>query len=154
MRTGLIAGAILGTLAVTLAAVASAGPVAAKQRVAIQESERGTFVLTPLVPGAIKRDTGTASFCCWSARQVMRDGQASEIDNPKVTLTLKRGTLVVRSRIEFVDIPGRWAVFTGTWKVIGGTGDYAGLYGSGRRAGVMLAGGGVRSQFEGFLGTR
>jgi hypothetical protein len=67
---------------------------------------------------------------------------------------LKRGTLVVRSRIGFVDIPDGWAVFTGTWKVIRGTGDYAGLSGGGRRAGVQLPNGTVNSRFEGFLNPR
>lgn len=120
-------------------------------RVAIQEKGQASFVLTPLTVGAIKRDTGSASFCCWTERHIMRDGQAIDINDPEMTLTLKRGTLVVRNRIEFVDIPDGWAVFTGTWKVIRGTGDYAGLSGGGRRAGVMLPNGSVNSRFEGFL---
>ncbi len=153
MRTGLIAGAVLGTLAVTLAAVAVAGPVAAKQRVAIQE-KAGAFVLTPLAPGVIKRDTGTGSFCCWTDRHIVRDGQAIEVNDPEITLTFRRGTLVIRSTIGFIDLPNGWSVFTGTWRVTRGTGDYAGLAGGGRRAGVMLPGGGVTSQFDGFLGAR
>ena len=68
----------------------------------------------------------------------MRDGQAIDINDPQMTLTGKRGTLVARNRIELVDLPDGWAVFTGTWKVIRGTGDYAGLSGGGRGAGVML----------------
>ena len=36
---------------------------------------------------------------------------------------------MVRNRIEWVDLPDGWAVFTGTWKVIRGTGAYAGLSG-------------------------
>lgn len=154
MNRKLAAVAALAALAVTLAAVAAAGPVAAKQRVAIHENANGSFVLTPLTPGAIKRDTGTASFCCWTERHIMRDGQAIDINDPQMTLTLKRGTLVVGNRIGFVDIPDGWAVFTGTWKVIRGTGDYAGLSGGGRRAGVMLPNGNVKSQFEGFLGPK
>ena len=45
----------------TLASVAAAGPDATQQRVAINVKVRpeGTFVLTPLRPGAIKRDSGT-----------------------------------------------------------------------------------------------
>ena len=154
MGSKLTAVAALAAAAATLAAVAAAGPVAAKQRVAIQEKGGASFVLTPLTPGAIKRDTGTASFCCWTDRHIMRDGQAIDINDPEMTLTLKRGTLVVRNRIGFVDIPDGWAVFTGTWKVIRGTGDYAGLSGGGRRAGVMLPNGTVNSQFEGFLSPK
>ena len=84
----------------------------------------------------------------------MRDGQDIDINDPQMTLTVKRGTLVVRSQIEFVDIPDGWAVFTGTWKVIRGTGAYAGLSGGGRRAGIQLPDGNGKSQFDGFLSAR
>ena len=159
MSRKLTAVAVLAVAAVTLTAVAAAGPVAAKQRIAIQVKDGvsgGTsFVLTPLTSGAIKPDTGTASFCCWTDRHIMRDGQAIEINDPQMTLTLNRGTLVVSNQIGWVDIPNGWAVFTGTWKVIRGTGDYAGLSGGGRRAGVQLANGGlIKSQFEGFLSPK
>ena len=79
MLTKLIAVVALAAAAATLTTVASAGPIAAKQRVAIQENANGSFVLTPLTPGAIKRDTGSASFCCWTEHHVMRDGQAIDI---------------------------------------------------------------------------
>jgi hypothetical protein len=154
MGRKLTAGAALAAIVGTLAAVAAAGPVAANQRISIQEKAQVSFVLTPLTAGAIKRDTGTASFCCWTDRHIMRDGQAVEINDPEMTLTLKRGTLVIRNRIEFVDIPDGWAVFTGTWKIIRGTGEYAGVSGSGRRAGVTLPNGSVNSQFEGFLSRK
>jgi hypothetical protein len=152
MRTKLIGIAAFAAIAATLAAVAAAGPVAAKQRIEIQV-KRG-FVLTPLTPGDIKPDTGTASFCCWTERSIMRDGQAIDINNPQMTLTGKHGTLVARNQIGFVDLPDGLAVFTGTWKVIRGTGDYAGLSGGGRAAGVMLANGNTKAQFEGFLSPR
>lgn len=64
--------------AVTLTSVASAGPAAAKQRVAIDAKilSRGTFVLTPLQPGALKRDSGTFSGNWRSIPEhvVMHDG--------------------------------------------------------------------------------
>ena len=151
MRTKLTAIAVLAAAVATLAAVAAAGPVAAKQRVEIQV--KGGFVLTPLTPGDIKPDTGTASFCCWTERSIMRDGQAIDINNPQMTLTGKHGTLVARNQIGFVDLPDGLAVFTGTWKVIRGTGDYAGLSGGGRGAGVDL-GGSTKAQFQGFLGPK
>ena len=91
MRTKLTAVAALAAAAATLAAVAAAGPVAAKQRVAIQENANGSFVLTPLTPGAIKRDTGTASFCCWTERHIMRDGQAIDINDPQVDVHREAG---------------------------------------------------------------
>ena len=155
MSRKLTALAVLAATAVTLAAVAAAGPVAAKQRIAIQvNGAKESFVLTPLTSGAVKPDTGAATFCCWSSRHIMRDGQAIEVNDPQMTLTGKRGTLVARNRIGWVDLPDGWAVFTGTWKVIRATGDYAGLSGGGRGAGVMLANGTGKSRFEGFLGPK
>jgi hypothetical protein len=157
MSRKLTALVALAAAAVTLAAVAAAGPVAAKQRVAIQVKgayDRHSFVLTPLTPGAIKSDTGVATFCCWSNRHIMRDGQAIDIGDPQMTLTGKRGTLVARERIEFVDIPDGWAVVTGTWKVVRATGEYAGLSGDGREAGIHLANGNMKVRYEGFLSSK
>ena len=136
----LTATAALAVAAVTLTSIAAGSPVAAKQRIAIQsKGANDRFVLTPLTPGAIKPDTGTATFCCWSSRHIMRDGQAIELNDPQMTLTGKQGTLVARNRIEWVDLPGGWVVMTGTWRVISGTGVYAGLAGGGRGAGVQFA---------------
>ena len=60
MRRKLTAVAVLAATAVTLTAVAVAGPVAARQRVSLQLTESGkrSFVLTPLTNGALKSDTG------------------------------------------------------------------------------------------------
>ena len=155
MSRKLTAVAVLAATAVTLAAVATAGSVAAKQRIAIQlVGAKESFVLTPLTSGAVKPDAGTATFCCWSSRHVMRDGQAIEVNDPQMTLTGKRGTLVAHNRIEWVDLPDGWAVFTGTWKVIRGTGDYAGLSGGGRGAGITLPNANGKTRFEGFLSPR
>ena len=63
------------------------------------------------------------------------------------------GTLVASNRMEFLDIQGGYSVFTGTWKVIRGTGDYAELSGSGRIAGIVLPNGTTKWQREGFLGS-
>ena len=147
--------AAFAAIAVTSVSIAAAGPVAAKQRISIQVRGIATepFVLRPLTSGAIKRDTGTATFCCWTSRHVIRDGQSIELNNPQMTLTGKRGTLVVRNHIEWIDVPDGWAIFTGTWKVIRGTGDYAGLSGGGRAAGVALTNNNEKTQFEGFLGS-
>jgi hypothetical protein len=145
---------VVATAAV-LATLAAAASPAAKQRVEIINGKDGaSFVLHPLKSGAVKRDTGTFAACCWTNRSVTRDGQSVDIDDPQITLTGEHGTLVLRNRIEFVDIPGGDAVFTGTWKVISGTGSYAGLTGGGRVAGVMLLSGRAKSQFQGFLSPK
>ena len=154
MRSKLRAVAVLAAATATLTSVAAAGPVAAKQRVAIKVENGASFVLTPLTSGAVKRDAGPASACCWTRRNLVRNGQAVEINNPKLTLTGKQGTLVLRNEIGWVDLPDGWAVFTGTWKVISGTGAYAGLAGGGRGAGATTPNGRIRSQFEGFLGPK
>ena len=151
MSKKLLAVVAFAAAAVTLAAVATAGPVAAKQLIKIQIKDGTAFALTPLTVGAVKSDSGAASFCCWSQRSIVRDGQEIDINNPLMTLTGKKGTLVARNEIGFIDVPDGWAVFTGTWKVIRGTGAYAGLAGGGRGAGVSLANGDGKSQFEGFL---
>jgi hypothetical protein len=150
MNRTLTAVAALAAAAVTLATVAAAAPVAAKQRVAIQV-KGASFVLAPIRSGAVERDTGTVAFCCWSSSHLVRDGQDIDINTPLMTLTGKHGTLVARNRIEWVDLPDRWSVFTGTWKVVRGTGAYAGLSGGGRGAGTGPPSNDGKAQFEGFL---
>ncbi len=150
MRSKLTAVAGLAVMAVAVASVAAAAPVAAKQRVMIQV-KGASFVLTPLTSGAIKRDTGAVTFCCWTQRSIVRDGQAIDINDPQMTLTGERGKIVARNRIEWVDLPDGGAVFTGTWKVVRGTGAYTGLSGGGRGAGNSPASGNGKSQFEAFL---
>ena len=87
--------------AVTLTSVAAAGPAAAKQRVAIDMKicspgkSQGTFVLTPLQAGPLKRDSGAidSNWLSIIGRDVMRDGQEVTIyDGAVTTLTGKRGT--------------------------------------------------------------
>jgi hypothetical protein len=143
----------LAAAAATLAAIAAAGPTATRQRVAIKV-QGGGFVLTPLTRGTIRPDAGTAAFCCWTQRSTLRNGESIDIDNPRMTLAGKQGTLVAQNVIGFVDLPNSWAVFTGTWKVIRGTGAYAGLAGGGRGAGVSPPNGENNAQFEGYLAPR
>lgn len=155
MRMKLTAiAALAAAAAITLTAVASAGSAAAKQRVSIQVKNGASFVLNPLTTGAVKPDTGSASFCCWTVRSITRDGQAIDINNPQMTLRGKRGTIVARNQIGWIDVPDGLAVFTGTWKVISATGNYAGLAGGGRGAGVQLVNGNTKAQFDGFLSAK
>jgi hypothetical protein len=150
----LTAIALIVTTAAVLAAVATAGPTAQKQRVEIIQATGTSFVLAPLTPGAIKRDTGAFAACCWSRRFLTRAGESVEIDDPQITLAGKRGTIVARNRIEFVDIPDGDAVFTGTWRVIRATGVYAGMTGGGRVGGVQHANGSAKAVFQGFLSPK
>jgi hypothetical protein len=154
MRRMLTTIALLAASAATLTAVATAEPRATRQQVDLQLTGGGSFVLAPMTLGAVKRDTGVAQACCWTRRFVTRDGITSEIDDPQMTLVGKRGRLVLRNRIEFFDILDGWTVITGTWKVVRGTGDYAGLTGGGRAAGVILANGNEKALFRGFIGPK
>jgi hypothetical protein len=123
--------------AVTLTAVAAAGAHAAKQRVAIDMKlyPQKTFVLTPLQAGPLKRDAGTMShnLLSISGHDVMRDGQRVTIyDGGLITLTGKRGTLTIRDRNEWVEVGNDDHIAFSTWKVVRGTGQYAGIVGKGR----------------------
>jgi len=92
-------------------------------------------VLTPLQAGALKRDSGTISGNWRSilGRNVMRDGQEVTIfDGALWTLTGKRGTLTIRDRNEWVAVGNDDGVAVGNWKVVRGTGQYAGIVGKGR----------------------
>jgi hypothetical protein len=149
MSTKLIALAcVVAAGAVT--AFADAGHGVTKQRVAI-EHKGSTFVLTPLTTGAVKPDKGSITFCCWTEHNTIRDGEAIDINDPQMTLTGKLGTLVARNRIGYVDIYNGWSIFTGTWTVVSGTGQYAGLTGGGRGAGIAPPTGDTKASFEGFL---
>jgi hypothetical protein len=133
---------------VTLTSAAAAGPGATKQRVAIDMKicspgkSQGTFVLTPLQAGPLKRDSGTidSNWLSIIGRDVMRDGQKVTIYVGAVTaLTGKRGTLTIRDRNEWVDLAHDGngdgendGIAFSTWKVVRGTGQYAGIVGKGR----------------------
>ena len=135
MRTKASLWVILGTAAVTLTSIAAAAPAAAKQRVSLTVKGRAhTFVLTPLTAGRFGRDSGTFSDCCWSERVILRDGQRIEIENPLATYVGRRGTLVVRYRVEWANAGNGYTVGTGAWKIVRGTGAYKGLTGNGRSA--------------------
>jgi hypothetical protein len=82
----------------------------------------------------------------------MREGQRVAIyDSIVETLKGKRGSLVIRSRIEYVDAGNGYHVGTGTWKVARGTGQYAQITGGGRRGDVYLDRGPWSGRNEGFL---
>lgn len=141
--------------AVTLTSVAAAGPAGAKQRVAITSNgvvnatAFGKFVFTPLQAGALQRDTGTETSH-WSERVVMRDGQRVTVQNYVTTRKGKRGSFVVRSRMEYVGAGNGYFAGTNTWKFVRGTGQYAQITGGGR-GGDVVAGRRWRDYYEGFL---
>ena len=144
--------AVVLVASVTLAVAAGANPSAKTQRVEIKmRGSAHAWVLTPLTPGAITPDSGIASLCCYTERKVVRDGQAVEINDPTMTLVGKHGILVIRNRIEWTNLPDGWAVASMTWKIIRGTGAYAGVTGGGRGSGVTTLTAKLKAQLEGLL---
>ena len=142
---------------VALTPVATAGPAATKQRVVIDVKiiPKSTFALIPQQPGALARDTGMLSGTWQSipGREVIRDGQEVTIFNGGVwTLTGKRGTLAIRERNEWVSVGNDDGVAMGTWKVVRGTGQYAGIVGKGRSGHAGL-GSPWYARCEGFLNS-
>lgn len=152
---------VAAIVAVTVTSVAAASPSATKQRVAIvsygaaANPNAARFLLTPLQAGALRRDSGTGNAVLSNERVVMREGQRVAIyDSVVETFKGKRGTLVIRSRIEWVEAGSGYHVGTGTWKVLRGTGQYARAAGSGRRGDVYLDSGPWSGRNEGFLTLR
>ena len=88
----------------------------------------------------------------------MRDGQKVTIyDGGVATLTGKRGTLTTRERTEWVDLARDGngdgendTIAIGTWKVVRGTGQYAGIAGKGRNGHIGL-GSPWYARYEGLL---
>jgi len=129
--------------AVTLTTVAAAGPEAAKQRVVFttQAAETTTVsraVLTPLQAGALKPDSGKLIAAIPPERVVMREGQRVSIYDGVGTFKGKRGSLVTSYHSEWVEAGNGYHVATSTWKVVRGTGQYAGVTGGGRGGSVWL----------------
>jgi hypothetical protein len=154
MRKKFTAAAILVGLAV--AAPITAGTPPASQHVGIEASgpNTETFVLTPTTSGRIHADTGVLTFCCWTTSHVVRSGENLEVNDPRLTFKGAHGTMRFHNRIEWVDLPDGWSIFTGTWKAVGGTGAYASVSGSGRVAGIATANGFTRVRLFGSLSAK
>jgi hypothetical protein len=127
--------------AVTLTSVAAAGPDAARQQVQITftgvanpaSPSSGKVVLTPLSPGSLEPDSGKGlASVIANKRTVTRDGQRAEIVTWVDTYKGKRGSFVVRTRIEHIDAGNGFHIGTGTWRFVRGTGAYAGITGGGQ----------------------
>jgi len=121
----------------------AAAPEATKQRVAItakgawNPTSFGTFVLTPLGSGALEPDSGTGT-ATWTSRDVTRAGGRVGISTWVTTLEGKRGTLVIRERMEGVEAGNGFHAAIGTWKVVRGTGQYARVTGGGVAGNVVV----------------
>jgi hypothetical protein len=151
--------ALLTVASLVLVSATPAGPAASKpQRVVMEVKSKvgsggGTFVLTPLRSGPLKSDAGMIKETI-SQKHVVRGGQAVIIFTITSTWTGKRGTMVLRERIDDVAGGAGYRVGTGTWSLLraSGTDQYAGLSGGGRSAYVLaLKGCCVLFHYEGFV---
>jgi hypothetical protein len=121
------------------AGIAAARSAPKQQRIAIVLNDKtSTFTLTPLTSGPIKQDSGGFTACCWTNRDVIRDGQSASLGNPKLTFDGTHGTFTWRGHLRFVDLDNDYTVVTARWKILRGTGAYAHLEGHGRQAFVQM----------------
>jgi hypothetical protein len=124
------------------------------------------FGLFPLVPchsgsrginhlgaGALKPDSGKETSVVANQRVVTRDGQRAEIVTWVTTCKGKRGSFVLRVRIEHIDAGNGFHIGTGTWRFVRGTGVYAGITGGGRVANAWVDSGSraLSERRDGFL---
>jgi hypothetical protein len=147
------------TVVAVTTVTAAAGGQTAKQQVALELTfyPGQTFLVLPKT-GGLKPDSGRIAKIPESAgRKVVRDGQELTIFNPTWTLTGKKGTLTIREHNEWVFLGSDGnkdriddAVAVGTWKVVRGTGQYAGVSGGGRSAHAGL-GRNWNARYDGFL---
>jgi hypothetical protein len=147
----------LAVAAMILPSVVSAGSVGKGQRIMLVQKHRsgspnGTFVFHALTSGPLDLDSGRYTLAAAEEPFVIRNGQGIAIYITIATLTGKRGTLVIRSRAEFVGAGNGSTVGTGAWSLLRGTGAYDGATGGGRVAVVVATPRGfTSSQYEGFL---
>ena len=156
MRSGCLVALVA---ALTLSSVAAAGPQAARQQVDI--TARGVanspvplkFVLTTYGAGALEPDSGTETAVVANKRIVTRDGQTAFVITWISTCKGKRGSFVMRVRIEHVDAGNGLHIGTGTWRFVRGTDAYAGITGGGRVANAWVEFGSQRlsERRSGFL---
>lgn len=112
----------------------------------------GTFVLHALSAGRLGLDSGSYAYVAAERPPIVRHGQGVAIYVKTEVFAGKRGTLVVRSRLEFVGAGDGATVGTGLWAIVRGTKAYAGLKGGGRAAVIVMTPGGVTtSQYEGLV---
>ena len=135
--------AIVLIAAVGFAGVSGAATSSKKQRIAIDaiipwHLTGATFKLVPLTSGAIHPDSGQVVFSPGgTSTRGVRDGQEYERIRDSITFAGRNGTLVIAEDNYIVSSGEGVSVFTGTWRLVRGTGTYKGLSGSGRTAGLM-----------------
>ena len=153
-----VAAILTCAVAVTLTSAGSATNSVTTQRIAIEESVSvdtgGSFELIPLTKALLNHDSGTATVAATvKPRKIIRAGLVVVPIVAVSTLTSKLGTLKLSQSVFSVELSGGYSSDRGTWKITAGTGEYAGVTGSGSFAAVGLPGGAgqVLIRQEGFI---
>jgi hypothetical protein len=134
-------GAVLALSAAALTFVSAAAGTSTepKQLVTITSKAGGDrFALVWLRPGATITDSGSVDDRILTERDLVRDGQHALVNGVLETYTGKRGTLVLRDRIEWIDAGNGHTIGLSTWRVVRGTGAYKDVTGGGRGASAWL----------------
>ena len=157
-RIGLLI-ALGGVLAATTVSVASGGPSAQKQRIAIEGkfnvlTGKSTWKLLPLSKGALTADEGRGTGTGAPKPTVLRSGQSVTTLVGGDTLTSKRGTIKLKEKIQSYPAGSSYSADTGTWLLSGGEGEYAGYSGGGGFAAVGTPKGIVIFRMEGYVSKR
>jgi len=149
------AGFVMLAAALTFVSAAAGTSTASKQPVTIT-SEAGAdhFTLVWLRPGAAITDSGSIDNRVVTAQHLDRDGQSVLVNGVLETHTGKRGTLVIRDRIEWLDAGNGYMIGVSTWRVVRGTGAYKDVTGGGRGGSVWPPSGRISFHADGFLTSK
>ena len=148
--------ALMGVSAVFASGAASA-QYETKQRVAIEirfvlATGKGTFTLTPLTRGPIKKDAGT-----FVGTGVPKKPYINKLGQKVIEIqgadshTGRNGTFRLVQRVKGVDAARGWLCDTGTWTFTKGTGAYEGVRGRGAFTAVGPDTGVLYAREEGYL---
>ena len=136
----LTAFALLTVASLVLVSTAPAERTATTQRVVMKVrskigSAAGTFALTATGTGPLRSDTGTIAETV-AQKQIVSGGTPVIVFTITSTWTGKRGTMVLRERIEDVGVKNGNRFGTGVWSLLSAraTAQYVGFVGSGHSA--------------------
>jgi hypothetical protein len=149
--------AVAGIAAALLASGAAGGPSTTKQRIAVEvrfvlATGKGTFTLTPLSRGPLKKDSGTLIGSGTPKKPFINDlGQKVTPLTGADSHTGRNGTFQLAQRIEGVQAARGWLCDTGTWTFRKGTGAYEGVTGRGAFTAVGPPSGVLYAREEGYV---
>jgi hypothetical protein len=142
-----------------LAWAASTTPAVKKQQISIvlvqrQDPNGQFFGSVQLIPaeGRLKPGKGTFTSVEGVVSRGTKDGQAYELGRGVDSVKTKAGTFEIHRTDRILSAGSGYTAITGTWSIARGTGDFSGVAGGGRHAGVVLSGTSTAYvEFDGYL---